>query len=91
MELIAIIGIVIALIFLYFCFGILLKFLIAWWIILAGTPILFVVAILFGWVGAIIAIGGFIFLLRLNNTWGGSEIYFKIERVIDKAFNLGDA
>lgn len=90
MELLLIIGAVIALAVLYFCFGIALKFLVAWWILLLGTPALIGIGLAYGWVGAVVAIVGFFFLVQANNSWSGSAAYLKIEKYVDKAFYLAD-
>ena len=74
----------------YFCFGILLKFLLAWWILTLGIPILLTIGLVLGWVGAIAAIVGFVVLLGANNRWHGSEFYLALERKVDKAFFLSD-
>lgn len=90
MELILLIaGILVALV-LYFCFGIALKFLVSWWILLLGTPVLIGVGFLGGCIGAVVALVGFGLLLHANNSWSGSQAYRRIEKQLDKAFCLGD-
>lgn len=74
----------------YFCFGILVKFLIAWWILALGVPVLIAMGLALGWVGAIIAIAGFIGLLGANNRWHECELYLALERKIDSVFYLSD-
>ena len=79
-----------ALITIYFCFGIFVKFMLAWWILVIGTPITIIVGFGFGWFGALIAIGGFLFLLDANNKWHSSERYTSMAKKVDKAFYLSD-
>jgi hypothetical protein len=90
MELLAIIGGLIALIALYFCFGIVLRFLWGWWILAVGIPVCIVVGIAFGLVGAILAIVGFVFALYANNEWHDSTIFLTVSNKIDKAFYFND-
>lgn len=90
MELIAIIGAVIALVVAYFCLGILLKFIWGWWILALGSPILIVVGLATGWVGALVCIFGFCLLLVANNKWQGTNAYIFFDAKLDKTFHLSD-
>jgi len=90
MELFLVILIVIALFVGYFCLGIFVKFIVGWWILTFGTPMLLIIGLGFGWFGAIVAISGFIVLLFINNRWHDTEFYLSLERKIDKAFYLSD-
>lgn len=74
----------------YFCLGIFIKFMLEWWILALGVPLLLVVALTLGWVGAAIAVIGFVILLNLNSWWQGTGIYLAIERKVDGAFYLSD-
>ncbi len=90
MEFIAIVGGLLLLVVAYFCFGIVVKFFVAWWPLIVGWPILLVVGFAFGWIGAIVAVVGFAILLGANNRWQGSTLYAELERKIDKAFYFSD-
>ena len=74
----------------YFCLGIFVKFLLAWWILTLGIPIFLAVGIAFGWLGAIAAVVGLVALLVANNDWQGSELYLALERKVDRAFYFSD-
>jgi hypothetical protein len=74
----------------YFCIGIFVKFLLAWWILAIGVPALLVIGFAFGWAGAIASIIGFAVLLNLNNHWHECELYLAIERKVDRTFYLSD-
>lgn len=78
MELLLIVAGVVALAVFYFSLGILLKFLVAWWVLLFGAPILLAVGLFLGWAGAIGALIGSFCLLHLNNKWMGSDLYLHI-------------
>ena len=90
MELLLVALGIVALVVGYFCFGILVKFLLAWWILALGIPVLLAIGLALGWVGAIAAIAGFIGLLGANNRWHESELYLALERKVDGAFYLSD-
>lgn len=81
---------IVAIIAAYFCFGIVVKFALAWWILALGVPALLVIGITLGWIGAITAIIGFCALLSANNRWQDSELYLALERKVDSAFYLSD-
>lgn len=81
---------IIALVIGYFCFGIFVKFMLAWWILTLGIPVLLAIGLGLGWVGAVIAIFGFIALLGANNRWHECELYLALERKVDNAFYLSD-
>ena len=85
-----IIAAIVSLVVAYFCLGILIKFIVAWGILAIGVPILIIFGISFGWLGAVGAILGFVFLLHANNEWHGNEKYLALEKKIDNAFNLSD-
>jgi uncharacterized membrane protein (DUF485 family) len=90
MELLLVVLGLAALIVGYFCFGVLVKFLLSWWILALGTPVILVIGFSFGWVGAIVAIIGLYVLVAANNRWQGSERYFALEQKVDKAFYFSD-
>lgn len=85
----AVLGIV-ALVVAYFCFGIAVKFLLGWWILVLGTPVLFIVGIALGWIGTIVVIAGLITLIAANNRWHDSKLYLALEQKVDRAFYLSD-
>jgi len=90
MEILLVVLGIIALVVAYFCFGVVVKFFLAWWILAFGVPVLIAIGIALGWVGAITAIAGFFALLDANNRWHASEIYLALERKVDSAFYLSD-
>lgn len=90
MELLLVVLGIIALVVAYFCFGVVVKFFLAWWILAFGVPVLIVIGIALGWVGAVAAIAGFVALLGANNRWHDSELYLALERKVDSAFYLSD-
>ena len=90
MELLTIAVGIIAIVVGYFCFGVLVKFLLGWWILALGIPVLVGIGLSQGWVGALVAVAGFIGLLSANNRWHGSETYLVLERKVDKAFYFSD-
>jgi len=90
MDVISIIAIIIALLLLYFFFGILMKFLWGW--LPLGISILISIGFILvgGTVNSIIAIIIFIVGLGLTNNWQGSNLYFIIEEKIEKLFYFKD-
>lgn len=90
MELLLVVLGIIALVIGYFCFGIFVKFLLAWWILAFGIPVLLAIGLALGWVGAIAAIVGLFLLIGANNRWHDSELYLALERKVDNAFYLSD-
>ena len=90
MELLLVALGIVALVIGYFCLGILVKFLLAWWILAFGIPVLLVIGLAIGWVGAVAAIFGLFHLIRANNRWHDSELYLALERKVDNAFYLSD-
>lgn len=81
---------VVALVVAYFCFGLVVKFFLAWWLLAFGVPVLMAIGITLGWVGAVAAIVGFVALLGANNRWHDSELYLVLERKVDSVFYLSD-
>lgn len=90
MEFLVVLLGIIALVVLYFCFGIFVKFMLAWWILALGTPILIGIGFAMGWIGAFVAIFGFFALLNANNKWHESESYLALAKKVDAAFYLSD-
>ncbi len=90
MEFVLIVAGALILIVAYFCIGIFAKFVLGWWMMIVGLPVLAVAAFAFGWIGAVAALLGFFALLSANNTWQGSTLYITIEHKIDRAFYYGD-
>lgn len=90
MEFVVVVGVGLTLIVGYFCVGLLLKFLLEWWILVFGIPSMLVVGFAMGWVGAIVAVIGFFWLLNANNEWHSSGYYLRIVKRLDDAFYLSD-
>lgn len=90
MELVAIIIGTVGLIVLYFAFGVVLKFLWGWWILLLATPACLVVGFLYGWGGAIGALVAFFISISLNNSWHSNRAYLAVTASLDRAFHFED-
>jgi hypothetical protein len=90
MEFVLIVGGLLLLVAAYFLIGALTKFLLGWWIMLLGVPILAIVGLVLGWTGAIVALAGFCLLLIANNHWQGCGLYLWLEQKVDKAFYFSD-
>lgn len=90
MEIVSIISIIIALLILYFFFGILIKFLWGWLPLVIGVIIGLGLGVVGGTTSAIVAIIIFITSLILTNNWQGSNLYFNIEEKIDSMFYFKD-
>lgn len=90
MELVIVLLGIIAIVALYFCLGVFIKFMLGWWMLALGTPILLVIGFTMGWIGAIVAVVGFIALLIANDEWHGSGSYVALAKKVDAAFYLAD-
>jgi hypothetical protein len=90
MDIILIILCLIGLVILYFIFGILLKFFLAWLPIIIISPIIIILGFKGGIINAFIAIILFVISIGLNNCWQGSEFYLNLENKIDKLFYFKD-
>ena len=90
MELLAVIGIIIGLVVLYFCLGIALKFIWGWWILVIATPSCVYIGVAYGWWGAIGGVVGFCIALAANNEWHDSKPYLAVSARIDKGFYFKD-
>ena len=90
MELLVVILVLISSIIIYFCAGIVISFLINWWILILGIPILILFSIKTGWTGSILAIVFFGILLYMNNQWHQNSVYYRIIDKINKFFNFND-
>lgn len=90
MEVVGVVAILVGLDVVYFCFGIAIRFLWGWWILVASVPACVFVGFVYGWVGAIIAIFGFFLALHLNNEWHDAALFGSISRQIDKMFYFDD-
>jgi hypothetical protein len=91
MYIIAIIGIIILLVALYFLFGIILKFLLGWsFLMLSIVTAIVVYFWLGGFLGGIIGIVVFVIGLGGTNEWHSSSVYLNIEGKIEKRFHLND-
>jgi Zn-dependent protease with chaperone function len=89
-ELLAVIGIIVGLVVLYFFLGVALKFLWGWWILIVATPLSIYVGVAFGWWGAIGGIAGFCIALSVNNEWHDTRFYLAVSGTIDRAFYFKD-
>jgi hypothetical protein len=74
----------------YFCLGVILKFLLSWWILVFGAPILLIIGVSMGWMGLIVVVLGLAFLLKTNNRWHDNRLYLVLERKVDRAFYFSD-
>lgn len=90
MEIVTILGGIVGLIVLYFCLGLVLRFLWGWWILAVSVPVCIVVGFALGWLGAIGAIVGFCVALYANNEWHSSTLFLSVANKIDKAFYFSD-
>ena len=90
MEFILILAGIIILVLGYFFLGIFIKFIVAWWMLILGSPLLLVIGFNLGWSGAIFAIFGLFVLMVMNDKWHNHKLYLSLERKIDKAFYLSD-
>ena len=90
MEFLIVIAVIIGLIVGYFCLGMLLKLLLQWWLPLVCAVPLIMLAVGFGWLGAIGAVIGAIGLLVAAQQWQESPTYLALEAKIDKAFYFND-
>ncbi|MCF6308986.1 MAG: hypothetical protein L3J19_00710 [Sulfurimonas sp.] len=90
MEIVFVVSIIIALLILYFFFGILVKFLWGWLPLIIGGIIGLGLGVAGGTISAIVAIIIFITSLILTNNWQGSDLYFNIEEKIDSMFYFKD-
>lgn len=90
MQLLAVVGIIAGLVALYFSLGIVLKFLLDWWIMIIAIPLCIYVGIAFEWSGAIGSLVGFVLALGGNNEWHSTRLYLAISKKIDKMFYFKD-
>lgn len=90
MQFILLIAGIIVLVIAYFSFGAVAKFFLGWWILVIAIPALLIVGIALSWIGAIIAIFGILYAIKINNKWHASELYLSLEKRIDKAFYFSD-
>lgn len=90
MELLIVVGVLIALVIGYFCLGALLKFLVQWWMaVVFGIPLLYV-GLGFGWIGAIGAVLGALLLMGATMNWQNSPTCEALEARLNKAFYFDD-
>ena len=80
----------IALVFCYFFLGILLKFIVGWWLLILGSPIAIFFGFKYGLIGSVIALLSFCILLGLTNAWQDCRLFLFLEKVLDRIFNLSD-
>ncbi|RMH46001.1 MAG: hypothetical protein D6694_03975 [Gammaproteobacteria bacterium] len=90
MELILIVVGIIAIFFLYFAFGAIIKFIVGWFPSIFGIVIGVVIGFLGGWTGAVAALFIITLSIVLTDSWHNSPLYLRIEKYIDKKFYFGD-
>ncbi|MBY3483306.1 hypothetical protein EHI45_13555 [Rhizobium leguminosarum] len=90
MALVAIISICICAVVLYFCVGIVIRFVWEWWILVISTPTLVALGLLSGWIGAFIALIAWFYTVSANNDWHSKPAYFAGASWIDRKFNFSD-
>ncbi|MGH8273021.1 MAG: hypothetical protein ACRES9_02010 [Gammaproteobacteria bacterium] len=90
MEFLVVIGGIVAAVALYFFFGIALRFLWGWGILVFATPACVFFCFAFGWWGAIVGIIAFFAALWATNEWHDSSLFLTVGAKIDKVFYLGD-
>lgn len=91
MEIIYIIGGIVALFMLYFATGIILKFIVGWFPVITGICIgVPIIAFKGGWSGTIIGLVIIVGSVFTTDSWHGSEIYLNIEEKIENKFYLND-
>jgi hypothetical protein len=90
MELLALIGICIGAVLLYFGLGIALKFVWGWWILSVSIPTCIYLGLTFGWTGAVIAVLALLIAVALNDKWHGSTVYVKVSNKLDRLFMFND-
>ena len=90
MEFVAIIIGIVLLVVLYFCIGMVAKFIWGWLPLATGLAVGVGMAIFGGWLGA--AIGVFICVALVVGTdrWHSTDLFQRVERGIDKAFHFDD-
>ena len=81
---------IVLIIILYFFIGIILKFMLVWFPLIIGSIISLILILLGGYVKAIIAFLIFFLFLMLNNKWQSSQLFFQLEKIIDKFFYFKD-
>jgi apolipoprotein N-acyltransferase len=81
---------IIAAIAVYFSFGILVKFILGWWLLILAIPMLIIIGFALSWLGAILAVVGILYVINLNDKWHSSELYLSLEKKVDRAFYLSD-
>lgn len=89
MNIILIFLCIIAFIILYFCFGILLSFLIGWWPIIIYFAI-FVIFLVNNLSMALYTIPVGLILILVTNLWQGTTVYLNIIERLDKKFYFND-
>ena len=90
MELLLIISAIILLVVLYFCFGMLVKFLWGWLPLAIGLIIGITIGVLGGWSGAAIGLVIILFSVFGTDAWHGTDIFLTVEEAIEKKFYLND-
>ncbi len=90
MELLAIIVGIILLITLYFCFGMLVKFIWGWLPLMLGLIIGLLFGIFGGWTGAGVGFLLVVGAVFTTDAWQGSNLFLSVEESIEKKFYLND-
>lgn len=90
MELFAIISAIVLLVILYFCFGMLIKFIWGWLPLLIGLVVGITIGILGGWSGAAIGLVIILGSIFATDSWHGTDLFLTVEESIEKKFHLND-
>ncbi len=86
MELFAIISAIVLLVILYFCFGMLIKFVWGWFPLFIGLIVGITIGILAGWFGATIGLVIIIVSIFGTDAWHGTDLFLTVEESIEKSF-----
>lgn len=90
MELLYIVGGIVAFFCIFFAIGIGASFIFNYWIMIIGIPLSLYVGFLGGYIFAIIGLVGGFGSIFLNNYWHGTSFYLKYIDKIDKGFFFKD-
>jgi len=90
MELLVVLAGIAGLVLLYFCLGIVLKFIWGWWISIVAVLFCVYVGLTYGWGGAIGGVLGFCVALAANNEWHDTKLYLLVCDKLDQWFYFKD-
>lgn len=74
----------------YFCFGIIIKFLLGWLPLVAGLLSGGFLCLIGGWGGGFIGLVICIACIFMTDSWQGSDLYLKLEEKLDTLFAFKD-